>query len=175
MVFGTPFWKEKKDFCTDSFGFNASLAPWYTMWGKATHFQYTINFSLSRLAPNYDLLSASALTYLHKKRIIHRDLKPENIVLQQGEKRVSSGPCEPLGRGKKAHTTTNNSNTASLWVMWNESKRLGFSMSASLTFDLSWLEIPSRALILSFSHHKICVFMGFFLFPFLHISWFTRL
>lgn len=101
------------------------------------HFQYTINFSLSRLAPNYDLLSASALTYLHKKRIIHRDLKPENIVLQQGEKRVSSGPCEPLGRGKKAHTTTNNSNTASLWVMWNESKRLGFSMSASLTFDLS--------------------------------------
>lgn len=34
-------------------------------------------------------LSASALTYLHKKRIIHRDLKPENIVLQQGEKRVS--------------------------------------------------------------------------------------
>lgn len=33
--------------------------------------------------------TASALTYLHKKRIIHRDLKPENIVLQQGEKRVS--------------------------------------------------------------------------------------
>lgn len=42
-------------------------------------------------------LSASALTYLHKKRIIHRDLKPENIVLQQGEKRVSE-QCK--GNGK---------------------------------------------------------------------------
>lgn len=49
------------------------------------------------------VLSASALTYLHKKRIIHRDLKPENIVLQQGEKRVS---FEPLCHDKYTQTTT---------------------------------------------------------------------
>lgn len=62
--------------------------------------------------------TASALTYLHKKRIIHRDLKPENIVLQQGEKRVSQRPSEALWWDKYTQTTLKRL-FASMWFVLN--------------------------------------------------------